>query len=135
MRVLLVACGDAKLDHPAPAAELYTGSLTRAAIRHAIATGHPWYIVSACHGLVDPATVLAPYNVSIADLDREYRPIWGRQVVGKLTDRHPDCDVVEAHLGESYLRALRPWLTATVEEPLRGLGIGRRLQWYAGRRS
>ena len=134
MRVLLIACGATKLDHPAPASEIYTGSLTRAAIRHAIATGLPWYIVSAMHGLVDPAQVLEPYNVSIADLDRDYRPIWARQVAGRLALLHPACSVVEAHLGESYLRALRPFLPP-VEDPLQGLGIGHRLRWYAERRS
>jgi len=133
MKVLLIACGATKLDHPAPAADLYTGSLTRAAIRHARAQSSPWYIVSALHGLVEPAQVLDPYNVSIADLDRDYRPIWARQVAGRLALLHPDCDVVEAHLGAVYLRALRPFLPR-VEDSLVGLGIGHRLRWYAERR-
>jgi hypothetical protein len=61
-RVLIVSCGSAKAQAPSPARELYTGSLTRAAIRYATASGLPWRILSAEHGLVCPDEVIAPYE-------------------------------------------------------------------------
>jgi hypothetical protein len=75
----VVPCGGAKLDHPAPAEQLYTGSAYRhvlnAAKTEAEATerdlGIPArvLIMSAKHGLVDLDTVLEPYDVQIGDPD------------------------------------------------------------------
>lgn len=63
--LVLVTCGGAKLDHPAPARDLYTGSyfqLCKAAAE-ALNPSRGWLILSAMHGLTDPATILDPYNL------------------------------------------------------------------------
>lgn len=71
-RVVVVPCGSAKQDRPAPAAELYVGPLFRSAFAAAerlAADGARVLILSARHGLVDPAAVLDPYNVTVGDAD------------------------------------------------------------------
>lgn len=59
---LIVGCGAAKLDRAAPARELYTGSLFRAARAYAERSGLPWRILSAEHGLISPDKVIEPYD-------------------------------------------------------------------------
>lgn len=62
----VVACGAAKLNRAAPAAELYTGSYFRAALAAARAMAGPRVLIlSARHGLLDPSTVLDPYEQRI----------------------------------------------------------------------
>lgn len=71
--LVLIPCAASKLSHPAPAGELYDSAhfrfTLRAAQARAKATGARVAILSAKHGLVDPATQLSPYDVTIGDPD------------------------------------------------------------------
>jgi hypothetical protein len=49
---VLVSCVKDKLDHPAPAKDLYTSDLFRKARGYAERVGVPWFILSSEHGLV-----------------------------------------------------------------------------------
>jgi hypothetical protein len=73
LTVGLVGCGKTKLPHPAPAGELYTGQLFRAAFAYARKTYDRTYILSAKYGLVHPATVIAPYDLTLTTLPRAAR--------------------------------------------------------------
>jgi hypothetical protein len=76
---IVVPCGAAKVDHAAPARDLYTGSAFRHALRaaegEAEATARDCgveaevLILSALHGLVRLDQVLDPYNVKMGDAD------------------------------------------------------------------
>ena len=61
-RALVVGCGAAKRSEAAPARDLYTGSLFRAAREHAEGSGLPWRILSAEYGLLTPDKVVEPYD-------------------------------------------------------------------------
>jgi len=62
-RVLtLIDCGKAKVDHPAPAKDLYTGSQFKGARQAAEALGYPWAVINAHHGITYPDTILEPYE-------------------------------------------------------------------------
>lgn len=67
--VVVIACGAAKVAHPAPAAALYTSAhfslMLRAARRMATAQGGRVLVLSALHGLVELDTVLDPYDVKM----------------------------------------------------------------------
>lgn len=151
----LVACGKAKVDHPAAARDLYTGGLFRAAAAYAAATYDEWYILSAAHGLVDPDQQLAPYDRSMRHLARAERATWGARTAGALQSRlhaqglsvptvprgrpwpHDPQVEIWLHAGEVYVRAL--WFDlalfpAVRQTPLEGLRIGEQLRWYAQRR-
>lgn len=153
----LVACGKAKLDRPAPARELYTSALFRAASAYAERTYDHWFIISAAHQLVLPDTTLQPYNHSLTELRQSERDAWGGRVVSRLqsTLRTLGYEVpwvqigsgrpalpaeldLWIHAGETYVRPLwfplRLHPTITVHTPMRGLQIGQQLHWYAERR-
>jgi hypothetical protein len=61
--VVIVPCGGKKLPTAAPAGDLYIGSYHRACRRAAAARGGRLLILSALHGLLDPATVIDPYDL------------------------------------------------------------------------
>lgn len=61
-RITVIPCGGAKLDRPAPAAELYIGSMFRDALRTAEHLGNPFFILSAQWGLISPNLHIAPYE-------------------------------------------------------------------------
>lgn len=67
----VIPCGADKAAAPAPAAHLYTGGMFRMALAAAEAeaaeTDGRVLILSALHGLVDPADVVAPYDVKMGD--------------------------------------------------------------------
>jgi len=133
-RVILVSCAATKLDRPAPAADLYTSPLFRKARSYAEASGHPWFVLSARHGLVEPKAVLEPYDTRLTDLKPGERSAWADRVVHALCHRgFGGWGVFEIHAGDAYARPLRDALAPIaldITEPLAGLGIGQRLRWY-----
>lgn len=67
----VIPCGAAKLDHAAPARELYVSSMFRMALDAAHAAvaddNGRVLILSALHGLVELDDVLEPYDVKMGD--------------------------------------------------------------------
>ena len=136
--LLLVTCVKEKAVRPAPAKDLYVSTLFRKQRQYAEASGMPWFILSAEHGLVGPDEWLAPYERYLPDTPRSFREAWGRSVVerlellgGSLAGR-----TIEVHAGRPYVDALRIPMGekgATLSEPLAGLAMGQRLAWYSSR--
>lgn len=136
--ILLIGCGKTKAKSPAPASELYTGSLTTARIAWAERSGHDWYILSARHGLVAPDMIVHPYDDTIASKTPVNRMAWAVGVVGQLLDRMADdctgrSTTIEIHAGADYCDPLAAILMAVgffVKQPVCRLGIGRQMQFY-----
>jgi hypothetical protein len=131
-RVIVVACGSAKADQERPAAELYTGSLFRAAQRAAQADGRGWLICSAEHGLIHPTQVLAPYQRALADTPADVARL-GELIAGQHHllareggRREPG---VEVWAPARYVRALRAGGVDVRLTPLAGQGIGAQIGW------
>lgn len=137
--ICLVGCGKAKVSRPAPAKELYVGSLFRAARRYAEACDG-WWIVSAAHGLVDPEKVIQPYD---AKLPRGLlaRDGWGVKIASDLygemqdeeseTSAHFHFEVVVL-AGSDYADPICDHLTrlrVKFTRPLDGMRLGQRLSW------
>ena len=123
------------MDRPAAAKDLYVSDGFRKQRAYAEATGLPWYILSAEHGLVAPDEWLAPYDRYPPDTPRGYRQAWGMWVVARLELLEGPLNerVIEVHAAAAYVDAVRPHLTgagATVRDPLAGMAKGQRLRWY-----
>lgn len=82
--IVLVSCVKSKLSHGAPAKQLYTSDYFTKMRNYAEASGHPWFIISAEHGLVQPDEWLEPYDCYLPTMPGEYRRAWGRRVREQL---------------------------------------------------
>jgi hypothetical protein len=78
LHIGLVACSRRKARDAAPARELYASCLFRAALAYAERHYGPgqWLILSARHGLVEPDSVLNPYDLSLRQLSAREREAW-----------------------------------------------------------
>jgi hypothetical protein len=105
MRIGLVACCKKKLDHPAPAHQLYQSPLFQMSVRWVKKHAEEWAILSAKHGLVMPDQELEPYDVSLGKMGREYRTKWRESVRKELLGRWGD-SIFVVLAGAHYRRAL-----------------------------
>lgn len=133
--VVLVGCVKTKLAHGAPSRELYVSDYFAKMRSYAEATGLPWFILSAEHGLVAPDQWLDPYERYLPDTSREYRRSWGLRVASALEQElGPLAGVVfDIHAGKAYVESVGEALSqrgALVLDLLEGLSFGRRLSWY-----
>ena len=130
VKIALVACCKKKLDHAAPARDLYQSTLFKLSRRYA-EQQDIWFILSADHGLLWPDTVVKPYDKTLRQLDGARRA-WAERVLDQLTVAlamigiNPEEDdltwVVLA--GKLYCEHIVDHLPGTVIVPLAGLSIG-----------
>jgi hypothetical protein len=122
--VVLIGSSGGHAAGPMPVARLFESPHFAAARDEAIRSGHPWFVLSAKHGLLDPDDVVGPFDVQIGDRASGYRATWGEWVVAQLADRVRLQDaVVEVHGGVDFAQPLRSPLArrgATLEIPLPG---------------
>ena len=62
---VIVACSKQKLDHKAPASELYQGDMFKKSKLIAIKLQADFYILSAKHGLITGSKIIEPYETVI----------------------------------------------------------------------
>ena len=137
--IALVGCGKSKLTVPAPAKDMYTGSLFRAARGWAERKADQWAILSAQYGLIEPDREIKPYSYRLAKKDAQQ---WGVCIVNNLRYRFgkgPFHLVLLA--GVDYADPVAEEITKRMEfdgfantcvisKPLAYLQLGERLAWF-----
>lgn len=123
--LIVITCGSRKLDHPAPAGELYTGAYHRACRRAAEALQpRRLLILSSAHGLLGLDDIVAPYDLAFGAVGS----IGPEQLAAQARDRGLlDLDPVVVLAGGHHFRLARSvWPHAL--NPLTGLGgMGRQI--------
>lgn len=130
--IVLVACCGRKLEHPAPAGELYQSQLFLKAKQYAETHGDAWYILSAAHGLVFPSMELTPYDQSLNTMGFLERLNWSAKVSHQLVWRGLDGCRLTVLAGEKYcgfIDYMPQRALPNIVRPLKGMGIGQQLQW------
>jgi hypothetical protein len=124
-RVVLVGSSGAVADGVQPASRLFRSSGFARARGYAESSGHPWFVLSAKHGLLDPDDVVGPFDVLFGDQSLTYRTAWGEWVVAQLADRvRLTGTTVEVHGGVDFAQPMRTPLArrgAGLEIPLPGM--------------
>lgn len=135
-RLILLGCVAEKRSVAAPARDLYASPLWEKRRSYSEATGQPWAILSAEHGLVMPHEVIEPYDRSLKDEPIQVRRRWAQRTAKAVIDlcRRLGVGAVEMHAGSAYLEhGLISALNQAglrVYWPLRGKRIGEQLSWY-----
>ena len=107
-RVVLIGSSGAVATAPGPAAELFTSPGFVSARDHAVRAGERWFVLSARHGLLEPADVVGPFDNQLGDRPLGYRTAWGEWVAAQLADRMWLSGlVVEVHGGVDFAQPLR----------------------------
>jgi hypothetical protein len=121
--VVLIGCSKTKLDHAAPACQLYRGERFVLAHEKAERLGADYvFVLSTRHGLIPIDKVIEPYDESLEDKTPEERGLWARKVIRQLADApYPAGDWEVIMLAEDlYADPLRLYMTSA-KYPLTGL--------------
>jgi len=132
MRVGLVGCCKSKLDVPSRASELYRGPLFLRSMAYVERGCDAWGILSAKHGLVMPDQVIAPYEKTLHDMKLPELIEWGEWAHARMHTLWPDPDtefVVLAGYLYRFAVAVHSCCEFRSVIPMRGLAIGKQLQW------
>lgn len=108
--IYLVCCVSKKRATPSPAKDLYESELFGRARAYVEATGCPWFILSAKHGLVAPDEVIAPYDETLNTMDVEERRVWAEKVQEQMDERLPAAERIVIFAGKRYREFLMPYL-------------------------
>jgi hypothetical protein len=119
VNIFLVSCSNRKLEHAAPARDLYTSPTFQASRQLAELRGSTWFIISAKHGLLSPETVIAPYDVSLSSFSSEERVQWANCVTEGIREFVPTRSEITFLTDDLYAEHLT--------SRLRGLGYRIRL--------
>lgn len=92
------------------------------------------FILSAKHGLVPSLKMLEPYDVAMNDLDPSARARWGERVRAQIRAAIPAPALVDLLAGSAYADALGQLAGYRVRQPMRGLGLGKRVQYLRASR-
>ena len=144
VRYALVGCGRRKVAWPAPARELYTGSLFRATRRHVekgVAAGFydGWRIISARYGVVGPDEIVCPYEATMDGKTVDQLRQWVTRVdthirggVGlgtwSLNGGHVIIDILASGAYADPLVTCWNGLDWEINRPLAGLGMTERIK-------
>jgi hypothetical protein len=132
--VYWVSCVGQKRSSSAAAKDLYVSDWFTKARGYVESTGAPWFILSAKYGLVEPETVIEPYELTLNTLPVKERRRWARRVQQQIEDGGSLPSKVVILGGARYREFLEPYLRSAgveVEVPMEGLRIGEQLSWLS----
>jgi len=128
--IVLISCVKSKQDSPCPAEDMYTSTLFKKMMAYAQRLApRKIFILSAKYGLLDPKTVIAPYEQTLNKMKLSERSIWAQEVLNKLkteTDLNKDHFVFLA--GVRYREGIISFIPLH-SIPMKNMPFGKQLQW------
>ncbi|WP_201412941.1 DUF6884 domain-containing protein [Mesorhizobium sp. J8] len=92
-------------------------------------------MLSALYGLVEPETIIDPYDRTLKTLPMEQRRVWAQKTFSALMQAEPGISSVIILAGQRYREFLVPKLLnhgIKVDIPMAHLRQGEQLAWLAG---
>ena len=108
--VFLVSCGKTKQKSMVPAKELYISDRFKRSRASVEATGCPWFVISAEHGLLNPDKPTEPYDKTLKGATPEVRKEWAEDVKEQMDKYLPDGEIIVILAEEDYYKDLIPYL-------------------------
>ena len=131
-KIALIGCTSKKQDYECPAIEMYTKSnyfnLKLDYCRKI--NVDKIYILSAKYGLLEPETIIKPYDLHLGKTSKDYRLNWSENVLKNLkgkTDLENDEFIILA--GNDYMKYLLKHIPNNFN-PVKGLGIGQQMKFF-----
>jgi cytoplasmic iron level regulating protein YaaA (DUF328/UPF0246 family) len=117
-----------KDNKPCTAKDLYISPLFKKAYKWALQYKIPIYILSAKYGLIKDDQYIAPYEKTLNNMSKDEINSWGESTAKSISQLIGDGDLLVL-AGEKYLTFTK-YCQNKIINPLKGLGIGKRLQWF-----
>ena len=134
MKIGLISCTKKKSNIRCVAKNMYLPSnLFKKAWGYAKKHYDKTFILSAKHGLLEPNSIIEPYNETLNNKSKKERLLWSTRIFKSLNEFIEIEDEIYFHAGLKYREFLEPLLLKMgikCFSPLEGLGIGQQLAWY-----
>ncbi len=133
-KICLVSCASSKRNKKSPAKNLYVSPLFNKSREFAVRHFDRWFILSAKHHLIDPDAHIDPYEKTLNKMSASERAEWARKVYQQLVQQTSPNDEITFLAGMRYRERLEGLLHQRgnkVFVPMRGLSIGKQLQWLS----
>tara|TARA_R100000808_G_scaffold6957_1_gene20324 strand:+ start:550 stop:1086 length:537 start_codon:yes stop_codon:yes gene_type:complete len=136
-QLVLIACSKSKLPHRAKAFELYQGDLFKKSWEYygLLLEQNNYqsdcFILSAKHGLLNPHSVIDPYDETLHNFNAFELAHWARKVEHQIYNLKNEY-LIESVIflaGRKYREPLASFLPYHIINPLEGLGIGEQKQF------
>lgn len=129
-KIVLISCASKKLKNKAKAEDLYVSPLFKLNLSYARSLKpDKIFILSAKYGLVGLKDMIEPYDLTLNNLIAAKIKDWAERVIGQLKKMvELEDDEVTFLAGNKYRKYLI-YKIKHYQVPLRGLGIGRQLQF------
>jgi len=127
----LVSCVSKKNNGILPAKDLYCSTWFNKAKKRAEQYDN-WLILSAKYGLIIPNQRISKYNLTLNQMTEKQRQIWSIKIYHQLKNHLKNIDNIIFFAGVNYRKYLAPQLIKDgykVDIPMKGLGIGKQMQW------
>jgi len=133
-KVVLLSCTKSKLDHEAPAQELYSASpMFQKTLEYGKSLKpDKMYILSAKHHLVPLDKKLAPYDKTLKEMPKDEKEAWAEETYKQMKSSglNLEKDNFIFLTGKEYMKPLTKYIPeSNIEMPLEGKRFGERLKW------
>jgi len=131
-KIVLLSCTKSKLDHKAPAQELYSASpMFKKTLEYGKSLNpDKMYILSAKHHLVSLDKELAPYDKTLKEMPKDEKEAWGEETINQMKSSGLDLnkDKFIFLTGSEYSKPFKDYIN-NLETPMEGRRLGERLKW------
>lgn len=129
-RIFLISCVSKKQNKISKAKELYISPLFKFAYKYAKSQNpDKIFILSAKYGLLNPETIIEPYNQTLNKMSQEEIKIWAEKVLTELKKvSNTNEDLFTFLAGKNYRKYLEKEIK-NYEVPMKNLGIGKQLKF------
>lgn len=127
--IILISCCKQKAKERCKAKNMYISPLFKLSWKYAKQFDSDIYILSAKYGLLNPETIIEPYDLTLKKFSKDEQIKWSSDIVEKLKNicsLENDKFIILA--GNTYIEYILPFIK-NYELPMIGLGLGKRLKW------
>lgn len=133
-KIVLLSCTKSKLDHRAPAQELYSASpMFRKTLEYGKSLQpDKMFILSAKHHLVPLNKELEPYDKTLKEMSADEKEKWGEETTNQMKSHGVNLnkDKFIFLTGNEYMKPFTKYIPeSNIETPMNGKRMGERLQW------
>lgn len=133
-KIVLLSCTKSKLDHRAPAQELYSASpMFKKTLEYGKSLQpDKMFILSAKHHLVPLNKELEPYDKTLKEMPADEKEKWGDETVKQMKSHglNLNKDKFIFLTGSEYMKPLTKYIPdSNIEKPMEGRRMGERLKW------